>query len=149
MLDGIMRFRSPGPLSAKCACGLALALLPMAGCSNAYPLDVVFIGRNVAFAAKKHSPRCLFYVKVASGSGEVMWQFNGPLQSPDCKSDFPLIYGKVPRGAQSPFPAKPIQPNVEYFVEATDGDWYLGSFRIRRVLKIESAPIHGEEGHLF
>jgi len=137
------------PLSGKCALLAAAASLTLAGCSYGYPLDVEFYEGKVSFVANRHGSGCLSYLEVRSESGEVMWHFERPLPHLDCGIDFPLIYGKLPSGTTSSAPAKPLQENIRYNVEASDGDWYSGSFRIRRVLKIESDPNDGAHGHIF
>lgn len=78
-----------------------------------------------------------------------MWEFEGPLQLSDCRSDFPLNYGATPHSATSSVAAKPLLPNIRYYVAASDGDSYYGSFRIKRVLSIDSDPKEGRNGPYF
>ena len=78
-----------------------------------------------------------------------MWRFEGPLRLSDCRSDFPLLYGATPRSATSSVPAKKLLSNVRYYIAASDGDSYYGSFLVRRVLSIESDPKEGRNGPYF
>lgn len=127
----------------------ALAPLLLAGCSYSYPIDVGFVGGKVAFSANEHGSGCLNYLEVKSEAGELMWRFEGPLQLSDCRSDFPLIYGATPRSATASTPAKKLLPNIRYYIAASDGDSYYGSFRVKRVLTIDSDPKNGRDGPFF
>ena len=128
---------------------IALAPLLLASCSYSYPIDVGFVRGKVAFSAKKHSSGCLDYLEVKSEAGELMWRFEGPLQLSDCRSDFPLTYGATPRSATASTPAKKLLPNTQYYIAASDGDSYYGSFRIGRVLLIDSDSEKGRDGPYF
>ena len=126
-----------------------VAALALTACSYSYPIDVSFIGGKVAFSASEHSSGCLNYLEVKSETGQLMWRFEGPLQLSGCRSDFPLIYGATPRTATSSVPAKKLLSNVRYYIAASDGDSYYGSFRVRRVLSIDSDPAEGQNGPYF
>ncbi|MHA6719118.1 hypothetical protein ACX40Y_06655 [Sphingomonas sp. RS6] len=127
----------------------ALFLLALAGCSYAYPIDVDFVGGEIVFSAEDRSSGCLSHFEVTSEAGDLMWSFDKPLKFSECRSDFPLKYGATPEDATDSKPAKKLMPNVRYYVYATDGDTYYGSFRFRRVLSMESDPEKGRDGPNF
>jgi hypothetical protein len=127
---------------------VAVALLATS-CSSSYPIEVTFINGKVAFSASKRLDGCLNYLEVKSESGELMWRFEGPFRHSECHNDFPLIYGSAPQSAASSTCAKRLLPDIRYYVAASDGDSYYGSFRVRRVLSIESDPKEGRNGPYF
>jgi hypothetical protein len=126
-----------------------LAMLALTACSYSYPIEVSFIGGRVAFSVSEHSSGCLNYLEVKSETGQLMWRFEGPLRLSGCRNDFPLIYGATPRSATSSVPAKKLLPDVRYYIAASDGDSYYGSFRVRRILSIDSDPVEGRNGPYF
>jgi hypothetical protein len=128
---------------------VAALLFGVSGCSFSYPLDVGFSAGRIVFSAKEKSSGCLNYFEVTSSTGELMWKFEGPLRLGDCRSDLPLTYGHAPSSVTSLVSAKRLQFNVKYFVAASDGDSYYGSFRIRPVLRLESDPNEGQNGPFF
>src|SRR5665213_3688379 len=144
-----MHFQKIRLSKGNCSSLMVLATLALVGCSYSYPLDVSFSASKVMFSAKKHSSGCLDYLEVKSDAGELMWRFEGPLRLSDCRSDLPLIYGHVPPGSTSSIPAKRLRTNVRYYVAASDGDSYFGSFRIQRMLAIDSDPEEGRNGPYF
>jgi hypothetical protein len=126
-----------------------MACLTLLACSYSYPLDVSFSDGKVIFSAKEHSSGCLSDLEVTSEAGETMWKFQGPLRFVDCRNEFPLVYGHLPSGTTAPRKAKPLRPNVTYYIYASDGDTYYGSFRIKPVLVIDSDPEGGHNGPYF
>lgn len=128
---------------------IGTAAISLVGCSYSYPLDVSFSNGQIVFSAEKKSSGCLDFLEVKSATGEVMWAFDGPLRLSDCKSDLPLVYGRVPAGVKLSQSAKKLKPNEKYYVAASDGDSYYGSFRIRQVMVIDSDPEGGRSGPYF
>lgn len=70
--------------------------------------------------------------------GQVVWDLDGgPYRPLPCINKFPVTYGQVPSGMKERVKARPLQPGAIYRIEASDGDGYSGSFRLRRVLMID------------
>ncbi|WP_126001954.1 hypothetical protein [Sphingomonas sp. ABOLE] len=107
------------------------------------------MGGEIIFSVKDRNSGCLNHFEVTSETGDLMWSFDKPLKHSDCRSNFPLKYGATPGDATGSTPAKKLTPNVRYYVYATDGDTYYGSFRFRRVLSMQSNPEKGREGPNF
>ena len=128
---------------------IALVTSALCGCSYSYPLKVVFLDGNIAFSTDRHSSGCLSTLEVTSQTGQSMWKFDGPLRFTDCKNELPLVYGHIAAGTTSAGPPKRLEPDVTYYVYASDGDTYYGSFKIRRVLKVDSESEAGRNGPYF
>ncbi len=78
-----------------------------------------------------------------------MWKFEGPLRFDKCRNELPLLYGHVPSGTVATVEAKTLKPNIRYYIYASDGDTYYGSFRISEVFVIDSDPKEGHNGPYF
>jgi hypothetical protein len=123
-----------------------MALLPVAltlqGCSYHYDLRAVFKEGKVTIVPKKDKGTgCLWMFTVTNDKGQVVWELDGgPYRPSPCDNKFPITYGQVPSGMKERIKAQPLQPGITYRVEASDGDGYSGSFRLRRVLVIDEAP---------
>jgi hypothetical protein len=131
------------------AASIALVTSALCGCSYSYPLEVGFSDGKVIFSATKHSSGCLSSLEVTSQTGQSMWKFDGPLRFVDCKNELPLVYGHVPSGTTSAGLPQRLKPDVTYYIYASDGDTYYGSFRIRRMLSVDSDPERGRNGPYF
>ncbi|MBV9529138.1 hypothetical protein [Sphingomonas sp.] len=120
-----------------------IALLPLSvalyGCSYHYDLRAVFQDGRVTVVPKNDKGTgCLWMFTVTSDQGRVVWDVDGGAYSPPpCDDKFPITYGQVPSGMKERVRAQPLQPGVTYRIEASDGDSYSGSFRLRRVLVID------------
>ena len=119
------------------------AILPFAlalfGCTYHYDLRAVFQNGKVTIVPKKDmGTGCLWTFTVSDDKGQVVWDVDGgPYRLPPCDNKFPITYGQVPSGMRERVKAQPLHPGVVYRVEASDGDGYSGSFRLRRVLMID------------
>lgn len=120
-----------------------MALLPLSvavyGCSYHYELRAVFQdGKVTIVPANDTGTGCLWRFTVTSDQGHVVWGVEGGAYSPPpCDNKFPITYGQVPSGMKERVRAQPLHLGVTYHVEASDGDSYSGSFRLRRVLVID------------
>ena len=128
---------------------ISISSMTLYGCSFSYPIDVGFLNGNVVFSAARQSSGCLSSLEVTSETGQSMWKFEGPLRFTDCRSEFPLVYGHVPSGTNSAGPAIHLKPNVKYYIYASDGDTYYGSFQIKLVMRVDSDPQGGRNGPFF
>jgi hypothetical protein len=123
-----------------------VAVLPVAfalfGCSYHYDLRAVFQDGKVTIIPEKNKGTgCLWMFTVTDDKGQVVWDLDGgPYRPPPCESKFPIKYGQVPSAMKERVKSRPLQPGVTYRVEASDGDGYSGSFRLRRVLVIDEVP---------
>ena len=151
-MDVVSNCMATGPnklLKAARRAFVVLATSALCGCSYSYPLEVKFLDGKIVFSAEGHSSGCLSALEVTSQTGQSMWKFDGPLRFRDCKNKLPLVYGHVPAGTTAAGPPKRLEPGVTYYVYASDGDTYYGSFEIKRVLKVDSNPEAGRNGPYF
>ena len=119
------------------ATALALSLV---GCSYHYDLKAVELNGKIAFLpAKDKGSGCFASFKVTNEAGELIWDLTaGQYFSPPCESDFPIVYGSVPRKMTERVKAKPLQAGVLYKLEGWDGDRYTGAFRFRQGIVVDN-----------
>ena len=79
---------------------------------------------------------------------DVPWT-SATVEAAPARRDLPDVPGDVPAGTTAEGPPKRLEPGVTYYVYASDGDTYYGSFEIKRVLKVDSNPEAGRNGPYF
>lgn len=119
---------------------LCLGLILLAACSYHYELKAVERNGRIIFEPKDdRGTGCFSDFNVTAESGEVTWDFIvGQYLPPPCKNELPVIYGRVPAGANERVKAAPLRPGILYKVEAWDGDSYSGAFRFREGVVVEN-----------
>jgi hypothetical protein len=122
------------------ACVTSALALSLIGCSYHYDLKAVELNGKIAFVpAKDKGSGCLANFKVTSEAGEVVWDLTaGQYFSPPCQSDFPIVYGSVPRNMRERVKAEPLRAGILYKLEGWDGDRYSGAFRFRQGIVVDN-----------
>lgn len=115
----------------------------LAACSYKYSVEAIFIDGELAFVNENTSPYCLISFKFSNSMGAAMWEFDaedGNRNAIKCSPQFPLSYGRAPKGAVTIIPARPLRSGELYTISGSDGTTLEGSFRyqIRRVTTIEN-----------
>lgn len=126
-----------------------IAALALSGCSYSYPIDAVFVGGRLAFDAKKQGSGCIYQLEVTDDSGRPMWSVEGSYQPSSCQSSLPVVYGVAPRGTEQTVRPKRLRTGERYYVWASDGDSYHGSFKLREMIAIDNDHEAGKNAPLL
>jgi hypothetical protein len=128
---------------ARALCAFAPVLL-MSGCSYGYEVLAEFRGGNVVFTTNAgggwFSPEpCVESLEVTSGE-TIAWRIERLLPLKDCRSDFPITYGRTPAGFRQVSPPSPLKPETAYEISGSGGAMYRGAFRyaLHTIAQIEN-----------
>lgn len=120
----------------RIAACLAL-VLALTSCTRSFPVTAGFRDGKIIFLSEDNevtfSPWCWNDFKVFDDTGRVVWGFDGYEAFKDakvCGPNFPLFYGKEPKGAEVTHGAEPLKLGHVYVLYGNAGGVSDGAFMI-------------------